>query len=631
MPAEVREQLLCEAQRILQALGDAVTATEAAIQALTKAAPPSSRAGYLRPLEDLLPRPVSTDVTEDVCRAIVEEVKIPQSRLQLWLPKAHSERNCAFISEIARATGLPHHDAADLDLLTSNVYSAPLGRALRAGDIAYAAPIHRLNELVTAAAKNQTGSGGGTLPRKLFLPLKGNGSLMEADPAWAQLEHADAAGLRSVLSSVVVTAGCHPDALTPAGYSRLLVDGTSETVDSPIVCFESEEPNVGDGTAHAAVMLTDTYGVFPPNTLFTLKEVLPAPFQAVNSRGETVTIHQTCFRVGATYLPPVASAGQGVSGKMVAAPLTLHYGERSSYIAGVQDLIQKPSLTMLQEFSRDSSWKDWKGVSYSLRECWQYVTGPASRKEGCTPGTRDDNNEGKTPEQFQDETNHFITERRRSGLGTNLPESYALLTRDEVLAVRLYSGPAYQPLNGFLRQVSHLSGDFRKVAGKDVRLTFSATVGHLCHAIRKLAAVATAEEAQRPLFRGVRGELPNSFWHPDKQGFVCATDCAFMSVSRNRQTPIDYMGLGHNVLWRLAPGLETPGAFHYGADISGLSQFAGEEEILFPPCTMLVASTEGESRKDLEEAEKAEEGTFRRGETGHDISYTAINVRPFFV
>ena len=84
-----------------------------------------------------------------------------------------------------------------------------------------------------------------------------------------------------------------------------------------------------------------------------------------------------------------------------------------------------------------------------------------------------------------------------------------------------------------------------------VDLTFVATVGHLCHAIRKLAAVATKEEASRPLYRGVRGVLPKGFWVPDK-GMVCALDTAFMSTSANRQTPIHYMGDGpNNVLWEL--------------------------------------------------------------------------------
>ena len=70
---------------------------------------------------------------------------------------------------------------------------------------------------------------------------------------------------------------------------------------------------------------------------------------------------------------------------------------------------------------------------------------------------------------------------------------------------------------------------------------------------------------------------------------VCAVDMAFMSTSRSRSAPISYMdGNGKNVLWQLHPKPESDSGFHRGASIELLSQFAGEEEVLFPPCTMLV-------------------------------------------
>ena len=117
---------------------------------------------------------------------------------------------------------------------------------------------------------------------------------------------------------------------------------------------------------------------------------------------------------------------------------------------------------------------------------------------------------------------------------------------------------------------------------------FTATVGHLCRAIRKLSAITLPEEADKPLYRGVRGELPYSFWVRGELGMVCATDTAFMSTSRNRTTPMMYMDEhGPNVLWSLRPSCEGDTGFHHGADISLLSQFAGEREVLFPPLTML--------------------------------------------
>ena len=213
----------------------------------------------------------------------------------------------------------------------------------------------------------------------------------------------------------------------------------------------------------------------------------------------------------------------------------------------------------------------------------------AVRKEACTPGTRDDRNHGKTPEDFLRQCNDFIQQRRKSQYGTKLLEADALLTLDEVIAVRLYSGPAYQPINHFLREVSRLSDDYQQRLARHPMLTFASTVQHITNAVRKLSAVVTPEEAVQPLYRGVRGELPNGFWVPDKAGYICAVEMGFMSTSRNMETPINYMERnGTNILWALKPGLETDEAFHRGADVSMLSQFESEAEVLFPPCTLLL-------------------------------------------
>jgi len=258
-------------------------------------------------------------------------------------------------------------------------------------------------------------------------------------------------------------------------------------------------------------------------------------------------------------------------------------------VQGLDDLIAKPMLSMADECGRDQRWTDWKGVGYTLRDEWEYVSGGAICKEGCTPGTRDANNDGKMPQEFLRDVNGFIEQRREAGHGVLISSAHAYLTLEEVLAVRLYSGPAFQPLNTFLRQIAGLSGIYRREVAQHPSFTFAATVGHLCRAIRKLAAVATPEEAVTPLWRGVRGELTRGFWVPDEQGLVCAVDMAFMSTSRHRQTPIDYLQADGepNVLWALQPTVETDAGFHRGASIESLSQFAGEGEILFPPCTML--------------------------------------------
>ena len=54
--------------------------------------------------------------------------------------------------------------------------------------------------------------------------------------------------------------------------------------------------------------------------------------------------------------------------------------------------------------------------------------------------------------QFRLRANWHIGLRRMRGYNS-LPLEFAYLTLEEVLAVRLYSGPAYQPINEFLRQI----------------------------------------------------------------------------------------------------------------------------------------------------------------------------------
>ena len=86
---------------------------------------------------------------------------------------------------------------------------------------------------------------------------------------------------------------------------------------------------------------------------------------------------------------------------------------------------------------------------------------------------------------------------------------------------------------------------------------------------------------------------------------VAGVDMGFMSTSRSCDTPIQYMTHRHsNVLWELSPRPPTDSAFHCGADISMLSQYQQEDEVLFPPCTMLQVQRRRETapREALREA-----------------------------
>ena len=119
-------------------------------------------------------------------------------------------------------------------------------------------------------------------------------------------------------------------------------------------------------------------------------------------------------------------------------------------------------------------------------------------------------------------------------------------------------------------------------------LTYAATTKHIVSGIRKLSRVGNDKLDGQLLYRGLGGKLPDNFWHIDQAGIVCATDLGFMSTSLNNVTPIHYMRADTpNLLWEIEHAKEDNVAYHCGAVISMLSQYEGEDEVLFPPLTML--------------------------------------------
>eukprot|EP01052_Picozoa_sp_SAG31_P005325 SAG31_NODE_232_length_19710_cov_17.109581_3_plen_429_part_00 len=280
------------------------------------------------------------------------------------------------------------------------------------------------------------------------------------------------------------------------------------------------------------------------------------------------TVHRRLLTVHATFLSPVPRDQMIRAGtprqrlEMEAAQLdvdneskfgqdvaTLTYLDRTAYTCGHEEL----TLGLRHELADE--WQDRAGgwvaindddgeVQHSYQDEWSYVNGAARiggiSYDGATnqDKDRDDGNSGLMPADFVARVNRHLLEKQ------SVPE---LLTLEEVLAVRLYTGPAFRPINGWLREVSvlpsappfwmkHRWGAYtaersgleaavaRRAAAMDRRSSFGATVGLLISAIRKLAAASTPAESSRPLYRGLVGVLASKFWLPDAAGLVAGTD-----------------------------------------------------------------------------------------------------------
>lgn len=527
--------------------------------------------------------------------------------------------------------GWTHKDAAEMYLLL--VARGPICTALREGDPRYASATYAMAELFAAKSREQqsTGRTPPTVYRVLENPGHNNhfGTLAGADPAWERLEQPDATGFRGLCSLLVVRGTSSPSRFTPQGMTVWdVLENSHVAVTTTVVAFESSAED--EHGHHAGVAIEreckswdENEVAFPPNCLFRLKEVKPDGFEAPGG----TWVPNRLLVVTATFRSPVPHGSlAGGGGKLCGAAMTLSYGDRKVFVQGFDALVPaKPPLTMAMEFDRSHAWSDWQGASYTLRDEWAYVTGTAQRRERCTPGTRDDGNDGRSLAEFCEIAREHVAKRRAAGCGLALPEEHAYLSEEEVLAVRLYSGPCYTPINTFLRQVAVCSGTHRHALATHPLHTFASTCRHLTSAVRKLAACATKDECAAPLWRGVRGELKPSFWVRDEKGLVCAVDTAFMSTSRRRETPIDYMDAtgGKNVLWELHPRTESDAAYHHGADISMLSQFAAEAEVVFPPCTMLVVREGEHSSDDQPPQSRWKEERGRR--------FCPIGVQPAFV
>ena len=102
------------------------------------------------------------------------------------------------------------------------------------------------------------------------------------------------------------------------------------------------------------------------------------------------------------------------------------------------------------------------------------------------------------------------------------------LTRAEVIALVLYTGPMFMLYNIVLRKYPKTMYDSMKA--KDT--LFSTTIFVLTTAIQKMARVMVLQPGQA-LYRGVDGnmDLPDLFYKPDECGCIGMMEHAFMSTT----------------------------------------------------------------------------------------------------
>ena len=605
--AALRTMSVVELRHLQCAAQQVVDASQAAIRSLSATQPAPSRARRLLPLQELIGLPYKRNWKDEWVQLNIEAFRL-SGREQFA-----NEYHCKTVDTPERVAR-KYKDTVDHQrergwarehaetFVTLGSAANAIGRALRARDPCYIASTFVLCEALYQSRSDLKKS----LPARMYRHLSGPGSLTATEPAWDQLLAPDENGFRMVISSEMLMLDCLPMCFTNEGYSYRVAEKDHvafHPVDSDVIVAFDSAPDDEHG-CHAVVLTTSRKnGVFPPNTAFQFKEAkAPGEWEAPN--GTFPRRH--LLVVSATYYSPFADpAGEFTQlhadflPKLCGGVAALGFGRPEAFAMGLNGLTCQPILTMADEFGRDHGWTASDGSQHSLRAEWEYVNGEAVPSECGVAGTRDADNKGKTVGDFQSAANQFIAERRRAGMGS-IPEASALLTRDEVLALRLLTGPANHPINAFLRQAVRTAGKYQRAITQNPNLTFAATVGHACRAVRKLSDVG---ESSLQLWRGMRGAVPNCFWQEEvgfmpsvtRQGVVVET--GFLSTSRVRQMAIEHMQQqGENVLWEIQTAPESLNGFHSGASVELISQFAHEQEVRFRHCHYLELLWRGIAR-----------------------------------
>ncbi len=171
----------------------------------------------------------------------------------------------------------------------------------------------------------------------------------------------------------------------------------------------------------------------------------------------------------------------------------------------------------------------------------------------------------------------------------------ANLREEEVIAIVLYTGPMFQIYNTILRQ--HPEEKF--AIFRDGDNLFSTTMFVLVSAVQKLSRLTRIPWGTL-LYRGLGGklELPDNFFQVDEQGCSGYSEWGFLSTTSDRDVALGYSGVKERRPKAMVMVIETS-SIDRGADISELSQYPGEREFLYLPCSFIQRSRHGNWRVEV--------------------------------
>ncbi|EKX47156.1 hypothetical protein GUITHDRAFT_107067 [Guillardia theta CCMP2712] len=245
------------------------------------------------------------------------------------------------------------------------------------------------------------------------------------------------------------------------------------------------------------------------------------------------------------------------------------FGSLRWFRRGLDGTIGLPAINVKEAMELEhSSLETFITGNYQLRTCpaeeWEFVVSPSEARK--YPGEESEEDPGG----------------RKRCLLSELMQSPLVaasgLTEEELIALRLYTGPMYMLYNEVLRGALHR----KKQKGQ---FSYVTTIHMINSGILKLASASPLPPG-RKVYRGLSGmRLPECFFVDDASGCRGGVELAFMSTTVNFDVALQYTGSRDSLLPIIFE--ISMGQVDRGASLHWLSQYPEENEVLLPPLSNL--------------------------------------------
>ena len=261
---------------------------------------------------------------------------------------------------------------------------------------------------------------------------------------------------------------------------------------------------------------------------------------------------------------------QAYSAKFVATSYEMTFASTKEFFGGLEALIGSPLMlngSVLSSMDHEhlhsadshSEFTSSNNITTTSAVEWEFVVTPESNKSYPQRGDRGVPCERRAPISWTELTALMAV--KNADL---LKNDHPPLLVEEVVAVRLYTGPMYEKMNAALRSKSgsaFLVDRWQTLCAPNLYVT---TIHACSSAVVKLSKLLSA----CCVYRGLAGAtLPHKFLKNDEMGVRGGVEYAFMSTSTDHEQATKYASSsGSSVILQMQLGL-----IDRGADVSWIS------------------------------------------------------------